>query len=206
VNLAACAKLPRTPENGTWFRCIAPAHLRTALNSAHTKKRSGRFNAGVFLPAHEQFAILSCVDDPLVAQFEVGAVFGSLTPGGHVPHPKLSFVTMNVHVILRDVIDLTEINSAQFPLGTNVQELTGDWRGYEARNHTTPIPEPTGISPTQELGRALFLTRAEGFRAISAKGSCNKTLFVFPDNLRIGSSIAFSEPSGTYSQRIDGYR
>jgi hypothetical protein len=78
VNLTDCAKLQRTPENGTWFRCIALGHLRTALSSAHTKKRSGRFNAGVFLPAHEQFAILSCVDDPLVAQFEVGAVFGSL--------------------------------------------------------------------------------------------------------------------------------
>ena len=115
MNLGVCATLPRTPENGTWFRCIAPKYLATAaLNSAHTKKTSGRFNAGPLLPPHQQFAILSCVDDPVVAQFEVGAVFGSLTPGGYVPHPKLSFVTMNVQVVLREVIDLTDVTNAKF--------------------------------------------------------------------------------------------
>jgi hypothetical protein len=51
---------------------------------------------------------------------------------------------------------------------------------------------------------ALFRTGAEGFRAISAKAAHHKTLFIFPDNLRIGSSVVFHEPTGTFGHRIDG--
>jgi hypothetical protein len=67
---------------------MLPSHLGTALDNAHTKKRAGRFNAGPLLPSDAQFAILSLADDPLVAHFEVGAVLGSPTPGGHIAHPK----------------------------------------------------------------------------------------------------------------------
>ena len=81
---------------------------------------------------------------------------------------NLSFVTLNVHVILQEVIDLTDVN-VHTALGTSVQELTGDWEGYQIRNRRTAVSEPTGIAPTQELGRALFATGVEGFRAISAE-------------------------------------
>jgi hypothetical protein len=120
-----------------------------------------------------------------------------------VAHPRRSFITLNVHVVLQDVIDLTEVSTAQDPLGTNVQELTGDWRGYQTRSLTTPVSNPIGIAPTQRLGKALFATGTEGFRAISAKIPYHKTLTVFPDRLRAGSSLTFREPpAGTVVHTI----
>lgn len=203
MNLAACGRLPRTPENGVWYRLILPGHLPTALSSAHTKKVRSRFNAGSLLDPADQFAALYFAEDPIVAQFEVGAVLGSLTPGGHVPHPRQStFVTMAVWIILHDVIDLTEVTNAHVPLGTNAQELTGDWRGYELRTPRTSVSEPTGIAPTQDLGKALFATGTEGFRAISAKIPYAKTLTVFTDNLQSSSSLTFIDPSGATAHRI----
>ena len=203
MNFAACAGLPRTPENAVWYRLVLPGHFPTALSSAHTKKARSRFNAGSLLDPVDQFAALYFAEDPIVAQFEVGAVLGSLTPGGHIPHPRQStFVTMAVRIILRDVIDLTEVTNTHLPLGTNAQELTGDWRGYEQRTPRTSVSEPTGIAPTQHLGKALFATGTEGFRAISAKIPYTKTLTVFTDNLQSGSSLVFLDQSGGTVHKI----
>jgi hypothetical protein len=202
VNLAICGTLPRTPENGVWFRLIPPGHLSTALSSAHSKVALSRFSAGRLLPATSQFAALYFADDPMVAQFEVGAVLGSPTPGGHIPHPRLSFVSMNVHIILQEAFDLTDVPGAQVPLSTNVQELTGDWKGYTVRNHATPVASPTGVAPTQALGEALFRTGIEGFRAVSARVPYNKTLTVFPDNLQPMSSLTFKDQTGAVVHRI----
>lgn len=196
MNLAVCRVLPRTPENAVWYRLILPGDLPTALSSAHTRKTRSRFNAGSFLDPADQFASLYFVDDPIVAQFEVGAMLGSLTPGGHIPHPRQSiYVTLNVHVILQEVIDLADVSNVQNPLGTNVEELTGDWRGYQTRNPITPISEPVGIAPTQDLGKELFSSGAEGFRAISAKVPYHRTLVVFTERLHAGSSLTFIDRS-----------
>jgi hypothetical protein len=203
VNLAVCASLPRTHQNTVWYRLILPGHLPTALSSAHAKGRVARFNPGPILTPTAQYATLSFADDPIVAQFEVGAAFGSLTPGGHIPHPRLSYVTLNVQVVLQDVIDLTEVSGAQNLLGTTVQELTGDWTAYQARSLMTPVSTPTGMSPTQELGMALFATGTEGFLSVSAKIPYHRTLTVFPDRLRAGSSLTFRElPLGTVVHTI----
>jgi hypothetical protein len=202
VNLAACAALPRTPENKVWYRLVQPHRLSTALGSAHTRLKVSRFNAGHLQPAQEQFATFYLADDPIVGQFEAGAVLGSMAPGGYMPHPRLSFVCLNVHIILRDVVDLTEIAAAQVPLATTAQELTGDWRGYSERTKSSPLPHPTGIAPTQELGRAIFLTGIEGFRTISAKVPDHRIIVVLPENLQLGSSLVFSDPSGTIVHRI----
>jgi RES domain len=196
VKLAACASLPGTPENDYWFRLIETGHLSTALSTAYAKKAVSRFNAGSFLDPADQFATLYFADDPLPAQFEVGALLGDPRPGAHVPHPRKTFVTLNVHIILHDVVDLTDEASAQIPLETNVQELTGDWKGYQIRNRYTSVSGPTGIAPTQQLGRALFDTGVEGFRAISARVPYHKTLVVFVDSLQKGSELTFSDGSG----------
>lgn len=194
MNLGTCGSLPRTPENGVWYRLIPPQHYSTALDNAHSKSTLGRFNAGPLLNAADRYAGLSFADDPVVAQFEVGAVLGSLDPGGHIPHPRLSsYTTLNVHIILQDVIDLSDTTGAQYLLSTNVQELTGDWRGYQIRNFSTPVQHPVGIAPTQQLGGALFSTGTEGFRSVSAKIPYHKTLTVFPESLRAGSSLTFAE-------------
>ena len=77
-----------------------------------------------------------------------------------------------------------------------MQELAGDWRGYQVRNRHTPISGPTGIAPTQQLGKALFDTGIEGFRAISARIPYHKTLVAFVDNLMKGSQLTFSDSTG----------
>ena len=202
MNLAACSTLPRTPENGVWYRLIEPSHMSTALSSAHTKVALSRFNAGSVLRRADRYATLYFADDPLPAHFEVGALLGDPMPGGHMPHPRRSFVVLNVHVILREVVDLTDVATAHLPLQTNAQELTGDWRGYRSRGPYTPLSAPTGIAPTQELGRALFRTGVEAFRAISARVPWHKTLTVFVDNMQVGSSLSFRDPTGTIVHTI----
>ncbi len=202
MNLGACGLLPQTPENGVWYRCIIPSYLPTALSSAHTKKTATRFNPGALLAPTDQFATLHFADDPVVALFETGALLGKPNAGYHVPHPRMTQVTLNVRIILSDVIDLAVVSNAQVPLGTNAQELTGDWESYQIRNHRTPVSHPTGTAPTQELGQALFKTGVEGFRALSAKMPYHKTLVVFTDNLKKGSSLDFSDSSGTITHRI----
>ena len=125
MNLSLCSTLSRSPENGTWYRLILLKDLPTALSSLHTRKARSRFNPGTLLTTTDQFAALYFADDPVVAQFEVGAVLGTLSPGGHIPHPRRSgFVILNVNIILRNVVDLTDLNLAQIPLETTAQELT----------------------------------------------------------------------------------
>jgi hypothetical protein len=143
VNLAACARLRLTPENGVWYRLV-PSNipLSAALGSARSKKTDGRFNAGPYNPPPDQFSTLSFADDPLVAQFEVGAVLGSPAPGRHVPHPRLSHTSLNVQVVLHQVVDLTDVTWAQGVLWTNAQELTGDWRSYRLRNRLHQFSSP----------------------------------------------------------------
>jgi hypothetical protein len=201
VNLAACAGLTRTPENAVWFRLIDPVYLPTALGSAHTKKTLARFNPGPLVAIPDQFASLSFADDVITAQFEVGAVLGYNKPGYYVSHPRLSFVGLNVTIVLREVFDLTDVN-VQTVLGTNAQELTGDWEAYQSRSTRTPVSHPTGMAPTQELGRALFATGPEGFRSISARVPWHKTLTVFIDHLQTGSSLTFADSSGVVVHRI----
>ena len=144
-----------------------------------------------------QYEILYFADDPIVAQFEIGAVLGSLSPSGYLPHPRFStFVTINVQVRLQSIIDLTDVSSVETLLGANAQELTGDWKGYQERDAKTPVSAPQGIAPTQQLGEALFQERVEGFVSLSAKIPTHKTLMVFPENLRSPSSLKFYDPSG----------
>lgn len=200
MNLSACSLLPTTPENSTWFRAIQPAHLPTGLRSSRAR---GRFNPGPLLPISSQFEALYLAEDPVTALFEVQAMLGSPhRPGGSLANPRLTYVQLNVRVLLQAVVDLTDVPTAQIPLQTTAQELTGDWEGYQLRSAFTPVPAPVGIAPTQELGHALFATGIEGFRAISARNATARTLIVFPANMRPGSSITFVDPAGTIVLRI----
>jgi hypothetical protein len=104
-------------------------------------------------------------------------------------------------VTLSQVADLTD-PAAQTQLQTTAQELTGDWDGYQVRGPATPVSLPAGQAPTQELGHALFQANVEGFRSISAKVPCNRTLMVFPQRLRPGSSLVFRDQSGNVVHRI----
>jgi hypothetical protein len=137
--------------------------------------------------------------------FEVQALLGSpMSPGGVVPHPRRAWTILNVTVQLQSVAELTDVG-VQSTLATTAQELTGDWRGYHYRSPHTPIPLPVVPAPTQELGAALHNANLEGFLTISAKLSDQKSLVIFPQNMRRGSFVDFSHPT-LGSHRINGSR
>jgi RES domain-containing protein len=193
VNLAACGALPRRPETGVWFRAIQPQFWVTSLATAQTAVIPSRFNAGA--TATLPFEILYLAENPMVALFEVQALFGSPTqPGSVIPHPRQAWITINVTVQLQAVADLTAV-TAHTLLETTAQELTGDWRGYQQRSPLTTVREPVGTAPTQALGAALFAVPAlEGFRSLSAPLPYHSTLIVFPQKLQPGSVVAFHHP------------
>lgn len=202
MNLAVCAALPKVPENGTWFRAVFPHYGITALSSSHTTTAASRFNGGSKLNSFDQFEALYFASNPLVAQFEFGAMLGDVAPGRHVANPRGGHIMMSAQIILREVVDLTDVAGTQTPLETNAQELTGDWKGYDTRNHMTQVSGPTGIAPTQELGRALYMTGIEAFQSISARVPYERTLTIFPKNMRRGSSVVVSDYSGRVIHQI----
>lgn len=207
MNFLALAALPRVRETGSWHRCIDPAHITTALSSAHTMARLARFNPGYLLIPSAQFASLSFADDPDVALREIEAVFQSLARGvpSRVSNPASSSTfILKAQVNLAEVFDLTDLTVVQARLGTHAQELTGDWLGYDMRTHTTRVTGPNGVAPTQELGFELFRSGIEGFLSISAKVPTNKTLTIFPKNLHLhaGSSVTITDSSGRVVHRL----
>jgi hypothetical protein len=99
-----------------------------------------------------------------------------------------------VNVVLRNVVDLTKVSQQQL-IETSAQEITGDWRAYGYRRPESAVPEPVGLAPTQELGQVLFTTpEVEAFLYTSAKRADHPNLAVFPQKLRAGSSLAFTNP------------
>ena len=196
MNLSACARLPKTPENRTWFRAIQPRYSSTALNSAHTTGSRSRFSGGPLLPSSAQFQILYFAEDHQTALFEFGAMVGSPhIPGRAIPNPGVPALVLNVQIRLQQVFDLTQVRSAQVPLQTTDR--------YQSRSPMTSVTAPIGLAETQTLGEALFQTGIEGFRSLSAKIPYARTLMVFPTNLGRGSSIIYID-SGTVVYRIDG--
>jgi hypothetical protein len=179
VKLSACRRLTPQPINAVWFRAIAAKHWKTALKTDHTPQVTTRFSPGK--AARTPFEILYLAENPLVALYEVGAIFGP--PECAVPNPhQRKMVPIDVSVLLQSVADLTD-PSQQTLLDTSIQELTGNWDTY-----------PPGEAPTQRLGEALYATKGvEGFMAISAKMPPNKTLIVFPQKLRKGSELVFQD-------------
>jgi hypothetical protein len=161
-----------------------------------------RFNAGFLLAPSAQYECIYFADDTICAQFETRAQLGEFMPGMHLPNPHTPIAALNVRVNLHKIMDVSEV-AAQSHIGTTVQELTGDWQGYQVRSPGTNVKAPTGPSPTQDLGWALFRTGVEGFRATSARMPWHKTLIVFPANMRVGSWITYTDPSGVV-HRIDG--
>ena len=100
-------------------------------------------------------------------------------------------MAIGIHVRLQSVADLS-IPGQQKLLGVSTQELTGVWDAF-----------PPGEVPTQRLGSALFATDGiEGFLAISAKRPLSRTLIVFPQKLREGSELVFSDAITGKTHRI----
>jgi RES domain-containing protein len=191
VKLAACARLSRHPETRKWYRALDPKHSRSPLSSSHTTAAPSRFSPGPL--AVKPFEILYFSETHMVALLEVEALLGSPHQGTLIANPAQSWLTLSVDVQLQQVADLTSV-AEQKILGTTVQELTGDWEGYQLRSAKTSVKIPVGTAPTQDLGEALFgIVDLEGFRVVSAKLPYQENLVVFPQKLLIGSRIAYRD-------------
>lgn len=150
MNLANCGRLITRPLTGTWYRALQPQHQQTALQTSHSKNFPSRFNEGRNL-----FEILYLAEDHLVALFEVQALLGS-PHGTWVPNPYQAWIILNVHVTLHDIADLTRV-SQQHLIDMTIQELTGDWRGYQLRTSTTSAIQPMGLPAPTRARRSLIL-------------------------------------------------
>ena len=196
MRLAHCARLARRPLTGTWFRAVRPQYYASALAFARTAAQPGRFNPGT--PTRPRFPVLYLAEDQTVALFEVDAIVGSPLPGQvALPNPQHAWVVLNVEVQLNRVVDLSQ-GSQRRLIRTTAQELTGDWRGYAARNPNANSGPPfwTRI-PTQRLGAALLSVRGvEWFLSYSAKAPNRRTLALFPTKLRQSRSfVRFTDPA-----------
>ncbi|WP_316204521.1 RES domain-containing protein [Bradyrhizobium sp. SZCCHNS3051] len=192
MKLSACSSLPTSSEKGTWYRAVEARYVKAHFIHNRMKISITRFNAGRKLKKPDRYACLYLVDDPTCAQYEVGQQLGFPTPGNHLPNRTKSFAQLTIQVSLQRVADISDLSS-QVLLGSNVQELTGDWKGYDHRTPHTSVAAPIGMSETQHLGIALYRTGIEGFMTTSAKIPWHKILVVFPGNLAKGSSIEYYE-------------
>jgi hypothetical protein len=188
-------------ESATWFRAIQPQHWLTALQTSQTRAFPTRFSAGPLAP--QQFDILYLAQDQNVALFEVQALLGS-PYGNYMPQPARAWVILNVNVVLRNVTDLTPA-PVQSLLQSTAQELTGDWFGYQHRQRSLSLNQPTGPAPTQELGAAMWgVPKLEAFKTVSSKVPDKRVLVVFPQKLRVGSRIDFHDPAAGKNHVITG--
>src|SRR5262245_19423664 len=193
MNLGACPLLNRSPLTGIWYRAIQGQHWNTLNRTAHTRTSHGRFNGNTL--ANPGFEVVYFAENSVVALLEAQAVFGAPAPGGFLSQPRQNWIIINVSVVLQDAADLTDV-AEHTKLQTSAQELTGDWKGYLQRVPTHSVPQPQGLAPTHELGRALFnLPDLEGFQAVSARVPYHRTLAVIPQKLQAGSTITFVHPA-----------
>lgn len=131
MKISAAILLPIKPATGLWYRVTSPRFLQTLTSTVHTKVSPSRF----FNPwtANPQFATLYLAELPNVAQFEAQVVFGDPKgPGTPLLYgrPRGGWTVMDVSVSLSVIVDLSDPVSQAY-LDTSVQEMTGDWVGYE---------------------------------------------------------------------------
>jgi hypothetical protein len=174
MRLKKCRDLQIRPHDGAWFRALNLRYWKRRLATDHTREVSSRFSVGS--RENPAYRTLYLGSDHQVVLFEVRRLLGSAE--SPIPDPKGSFVIMSLELRLSHVVDLCDEHEQRL-LGTNRQELTGNWA-----NHN-------GIAPTQKLGAALYdVEELEGviFPSSLTEG---RNLLVFPDKLGSFSSIHF---------------
>jgi hypothetical protein len=170
---------------GHWFRAIRLENWTSRLSSEHSRVFASRFSAAS--PSRPLFRIVHLGETHQVALHEVGCLLGD--PNAPISDPRSSWAILSIRIVLDQVVDLTD-RSQQRTLSTNESELTGNWLNYP------------GISPTQELGQALYdLPELEGFIYRSSKVNA-KCLAVFPGKLGPRSALTFDNAMDGRMERL----
>jgi len=189
---------PRT-VHGPYSRCVGyhnlvrrPGRMPPAVGPQPLWGMGSRIYGARFTPKGA-FETIYLAEDPITALAEVALVIQDprLAPSTYLTPP---WVQIAVEGVLVSVLDLTQ-PEVQAELGTNRQELTGEWFGTQTQGM-----EP----PTQMLGRVCHETaRFDGIRSHSSKnppyGVC---VAVFPDRLNPPAFIEVYDPHGNLAQRL----
>ena len=193
----ALATVPLISLGGPWHRAIDQEYLTKPppgfpgggppqpLWPGGAKKHAGRFTP------KGSFDTLDLCSDPTTAMLEVGAVFRP--PKGPLVSAKRNPLSVTqVEGSLEAVLDLMDAD-IQVALGTNEQELTGNWR--------TATNPPTHVlaAAVEACGRILAI------RSYSAKHEGAGTILaVFTDHLTRfqPSFVEMIDSSGKLTQRL----
>lgn len=165
----ALTSVPLATWSGLVHRSVAGRYIASLAAVRGSLKADNRYTrAGVC-------AALYTSHYPDLALLEVlqGSAFNEAFPGAM---PAMH-ITLSLSVNLARVLDLTNMN-VQDALGTNLQELTGEWKAMNARGQE---------APTQRLGRLAFETTViDSIRYPSKIQPHRANLLLFKDRLSSG--------------------
>lgn len=198
MRLDHCTRLAPSSLQGVWYRTVDLNHLDTPLETKQTRTHSGRFNPGTAeTVGARRFEVLYLSKHGQTSELEARKYFADPYEGINADrdNPNISWFVAAMEVNLQSIVNLTDPRE-QAKIDMSVQELTGDWAGYQKRSRAFLVNEPTGLAPTQELGSRLYHTRGiEGFLYVSARDARHLNLTIFRHKLRTGSSIRWTDPS-----------
>ena len=183
--MVALSSLPTLSTQGQVCRVINIRYVSTALSSIGSLQKGGRYN----LP--QAFEALYLAEDPITALLEVEAISKAGTQLRFFVKPPL--VVLSLYYQISTILDLTNPDN-QSALGTNLQELTGNWLLMSMRGEA---------APTQTLGEAAYsLQSIEALKVPSARDPNTYNLVVFPDRLSVNSWLRVYDDSGTINARL----
>jgi RES domain-containing protein len=188
-----------TTIHGPYSRCVGYHHLVSRTPGSLPERSPqplwgmGSANSGARFTPRGGFETVYLAEDPVTALAEAALVIS------HPQAPPLTFRTPPwVHIavdgVLIAVLDLSK-EAIRTALGTNLQELTGEWRYSQ---------DGSLQAPTQSLGRLCFeTTRYDGIRFCSSKnhphGLC---VAVFTERLKSPAYIEVYDPYDNLAQRL----
>lgn len=181
------ATLPIKPEQSTTYRLVPLRFQNTLLSAVGSFLKGGRYNIA------QTFEVLYTSGSPITALKELN--FLVKTSSGIVAFPGEPLILLSLSYSLQSILDLTDPNHQNI-LGTNLQELTGDFLRLNAQGQ---------IAPTQELGAVAYnLQTIQALKVPSASDldPDSYNLVIFPDRLAPNSFIQVYDPSGTIQARL----
>lgn len=194
MNLSGIKNLTPIAVSGIWWRTIQTQHIKSPLQTKHTKTTPGRFHYGT--KQNPGWEVIYLTENHFVSLFEVEVMLGSVAPGHtYLPNPSAvgwSFFPVTVNAIA--VADLTSpIEIAK--IDTSFQELTGDWNGYESRPLHPSHKGSRPIAPTQQLGRELHNSGLfEGLLTWSSRIPDRINLVLFPKQKQSANIVEYDDP------------
>lgn len=172
-------------SQGEVCRVIHIRYANTALSSIGSLRKGGRYNLA------QRFSALYLTASPVTALLEVEAIVKAGTQFISLAKPPL--IVLSIYYQLNSILDLTNLDN-QIALGTNLQELTGNWLLMNAQGQ---------IAPTQILGETAYnLQNIEALKVPSARDPNTYNLVIFPDRLTNNSFLRVYDDSGTINAQL----